>query len=183
MVRAGTRQNHPAHPHPLSSHLQLTPIQGSAVNRTVIRKLQAPLGGDFCVYGHRCRFFLCRRAIRHLRLQSCCAHSSAQPLWVGQTLDKPPEGVCCALEHPSCARGGRKAKTLPILHLSDKLSFQSSRTGLWRDDSGCWAPDKASSALSLRTTFPELELCPYFLAVSLLQFTAPGFPPKLICCW
>ena len=43
-VRAGTRQNQPAHPHPLSSHLQLTPIQESAVNRIVIRNLQAPLG-------------------------------------------------------------------------------------------------------------------------------------------
>ena len=45
VVRAGARQNQPAHPHPLSSHLQLTPIQESAVNRIVIRTFQAPLGG------------------------------------------------------------------------------------------------------------------------------------------
>lgn len=64
---------------------------------------------------------------------------------------KPQESVWCTFEqHPSCTGHEKRQKSLPVLHLSDEFSLSCMKTGLWTDDSGCWAPDKASSTLSFR---------------------------------
>ena len=70
----------------------------------------------------------------------------------------------------------KRLEALPISHLSEKLSLQPMRTGLWTDDSGFWAPDKASPTLSFRIASRSVGV-PLLPGSELAAIYCPRIPP------